>query len=314
MPYQAAMDIGSNSVKTTVVLADGPLQKIVAKRSKVTRLGQGFAEGRLQDEPMERTIAAMREQLDWLAGDYAPCKVVIGATSAVRDAENGLDFLERCKRSLRLAEPPYRLSGEQEAFCTFMGAGCAVKPGDFLVNADPGGGSTEISYGLAGERLMAFRSFPVGAVRWGERFDLEGPSTPQARETALKAAEGCFDGFIKDGCFGNRVVPSLSISGGSAFMVGSLAAGHLIKPPEFATPVGEEVIAGLIEQLGPMDIETRKQVPGMPDDRANVAVSALIIILGILHTLNYHSFTPNPYGLRQGLLIGLRQGIFQPSL
>ena len=47
-------------------MADGPLQEIAAKRSKVTRLGQGFAEGRLQDDPMERTIAAMREQLDWL--------------------------------------------------------------------------------------------------------------------------------------------------------------------------------------------------------------------------------------------------------
>ena len=111
-----------------------------------------------------------------------------------------------------------------------------------------------------------------------------------------------------------KILPILSISGGSAFMVGSLAAGHLIKPPEFAVPVGAEVIERLIDELGPMDIEARKQVPGMPDDRANVAVSALIIILGLMHAMNYTSFTPNPYGLRQGLLIGLRNGDFKPNL
>ena len=314
MPYQAAMDIGSNSVKTTVVLAERPLSEIVAKRSKVTRLGQGFAEGWLQDEPMNRTIAAMGEQLEWLRKEFSPCEVVIGATSAVRDAENGLDFLGRCKRVLRLAEMPYLLTGEQEAFCTFLGAGCAVKQGSFFVNADPGGGSTEISFGLAGERLMGFKSFQVGAVRWGERFDLEGPSTPQAREDALKVAESCFEEFIKVERFMGRIVPSLSISGGSAFMVGSLAAGHLIKPPDYAVPVNAETIEHLIDELGPMDIEVRKQVPGMPEDRANVAVSALIIILALLHALNYTSFTPNPYGLRQGLLIGLRNGDFLPNM
>ena len=314
MPYQAAMDIGSNSVKTTVVLADRPLSEIVAKRSKVTRLGQGFAEGRLQDEPMERTIATMGDQLAWLKQEYSPCKVVIGATSAVRDAQNGSDFLARCRQVLGLAVQPYRLTGEQEATCTFLGAGCAVKQGSFFVNADPGGGSTEISFGLAGEKLMGFKSFQVGAVRWGERFDLEGPSTPQAREDALKVAESCFEEFIKVERFMGRIVPSLSISGGSAFMVGSLAAGHLIKPPDYAVPVSVETIEHLIDELGPMDIEARKQVPGMPDDRANVAVSALIIILGLMHALNYTSFTPNPYGLRQGLLIGLRNGDFRPNI
>ena len=313
MPYQAAMDIGSNSVKTTVVLADRPLSEIVAKRSKVTRLGQGFAEGRLQDEPMERTIAAMGDQLAWLKQEFSPCKVVIGATSAVRDAQNGPDFLARCKQVLGLAVPPYRLTGEQEAMCTFRGAGCAVKQGSFFVNADPGGGSTEISCGLAGGLLIESRSFQVGAMRWGERFDLEGPSTPQSRKNALQVAEKSFDNFIKVGS-SDKEGFSLSISGGSAFMVGSLAAGHLIKPPEFAVPVGAEVIERLIDELGPMDIEARKQVPGMPDDRANVAVSALIIILGLMHALNYTSFTPNPYGLRQGLLIGLRNGDFKPNL
>ena len=314
MPYQAAMDIGSNSVKTTVVLAEAPLSEIVAKRSKVTRLGQGIAEHCLHDEAMQRTIAAMDEQLAWLGQEYSSFEVVIGATSAVRDAENGVVFLERCQRKLGLTAPPYLLSGEQEASCTFMGASCAVAPDVFFLNADPGGGSTEISFGLSGKRLMEYRSFQVGAVRWGERFDLEGPSTPLARAEALKTAESLFEGFNKTSQMMGKTVPALSISGGSAFMVGSLAAGHLIKPAEYAIPVNTDTIAGLIDQLGPMDIETRKKVPGMPDDRANVAVSALIIILALLHALKFHSFTPNPYGLRQGLLLGLRQGEFQANL
>ena len=314
MPYQAAMDIGSNSVKTTVVLAEAPLSEIVAKRSKVTRLGQGIADRFLQDEAMQRTMAAMDEQLAWLKQEYPPCEVVIGATSAVRDAENGVAFLERCQKELGLAAPPYLLSGEQEASCTFMGASCAVAPDAFFLNADPGGGSTEISFGLSGKKLLEYKSFQVGAVRWGERFDLEGPSTPWARETALKKAESCFDGFIRASQMMDKTVPDLSVSGGSAFMVGSLAAGHLIKPPEYAVSVHEETLFRLIDQLGPMDIETRKLVPGMPADRANVAVSALIIILALLHALNIHCFTPNPYGLRQGLLLGLRQGTFQANL
>ena len=314
MLYQAAMDIGSNSVKTTVVWSEAPLSEIVDKRSKVTRLGQGIAEGRLQDEAMDRTIVAMGDQLAWLEQDYSPCEVVIGATCAVRDAKNGPDFLSRCKQVLGLALPPYRLTGEQEATCTFMGAGCVVKHGSFFVNADPGGGSTEISFGQSGRKLVDYKSFQVGAVRWGERFDLEGPSTPQARKNALMVAEKSFDNFIKVGQSSDGERVTLSISGGSAFMVGSLAAGHLIKKPEYTIPVNADVIERLIDQLGPMTIEERKQVPGMPADRANVAVSALIIILALMHALNYTSFTPNPYGLRQGLLIGLRNGEFLPTL
>ena len=314
MLYQAAMDIGSNSVKTTVVLSEAPLSEIADKRSKVTRLGQGIAERRLQEEAMQRTIEAIGAQLAWLKTEYSPCEVVIGATSAVRDARNGVDFLKNCQKNLGLKRVPYRLSGEQEAICTFMGASCAVGKGKFFVNADPGGGSTEVSCGLAGNLLIESRSFQIGAVRWGERFDLEGPSAPQARKNALIVAEKNFDNFIKVGQSSDGERVTLSISGGSAFMVGSLAAGHLIRKPEYVIPVNADVIERLIDQLGPMTIEERKQVPGMPADRANVAVSALIIILALMHALNYTSFTPNPYGLRQGLLIGLRNGEFLPTL
>ena len=306
------MDIGSNSVKTTVVLAGGPVSAMLAKRSQVTRLGDGFAGGKLQAASMERTWDAMAAQIAWLRQSYAPFELVIGATSAVRDADNSALFLSQSQERLGLRSRPYCLSGEEEAHSTFLGASCAVQPGTLMLNADPGGGSTELACGLAGERPLAYHSFQVGAVRWGERFGLEGVSSREAREAALQAAMECISPFAKEQ---KELKPSyLSVSGGSAFMMASLAAEHLVSQEEYDTPVGEEVIQRLMEELGQMEIEARKSVPGMPEDRANVSVSALVIILALMRSLGFHAFRPNRFGLRQGLLTLLRKGAFSANL
>ena len=312
--YQAAMDIGSNSVKTSVVLTDGAVSAVMAKRSQVTRLGDVFAGGRLQVQSMERTWEAISDQIAWLKQDYSPFELVIGATSAVRDAENSPQFLVQSQERLGLFSPPYCLSGEEEAHCTFMGASCAVEPGGIFLNADPGGGSTEIACGLAGERLLAYQSFQVGAVRWGERFGLEHASTPEARSAGLATALECLAPFEnRKDCLLAKA-PFVSISGGSAFMVASLAAGHLISVDEFGVPVGEAVVEHLMEELGGMEIEERKRVPGMPNDRANVSVSALVIVLAIIRSSGFHAFMPNRFGLRQGLLLKLRRGELTANL
>ncbi len=171
----AAIDVGTNTALLLVaeVADDGTLVPLCEAR-RFIRLGEGVdAARRIGEAAMQRLRAAL---LDYrrLAQDYAAAEIVVGATSASRDARNQdalIDFVRR-ETGLRYEI----LTGMEEATWSFRGALSALDGLDGpCAVIDIGGGSTEIVVGEATGRITSRHSLDVGSVRLMERFFANQP-------------------------------------------------------------------------------------------------------------------------------------------
>jgi exopolyphosphatase/guanosine-5'-triphosphate,3'-diphosphate pyrophosphatase len=151
-----AVDLGTNATRLLVADVDGDDFTPLARRERVTRLGEGVdSTRRLRPEAVARVFAALELYRDELG--EAPATAV--GTSAVRDAADGREFLREVGE--RFGFDTRLLSGDEEAELTRLGVGASD---DATLVLDVGGGSTEL---IAG----AFHtSLDVGSVRLAERF------------------------------------------------------------------------------------------------------------------------------------------------
>src|SRR5689334_3088554 len=164
MPRYAAIDIGSNSVRMMAAeVIPGVKTDILAEDRQVTRLGTSvFQSGRISRESMQFVC----ENLTRMAEVYKKLDVVgvrAVATSAVRDAENQREFLE--KASGALGTPVEIISGQEEARLIHLGVQSRWQQlNKRLLVVDLGGGSAEVILSENGRMSEAF-SKPLGAVR-----------------------------------------------------------------------------------------------------------------------------------------------------
>ena len=111
----AVIDIGSNSIKVLVATraTDGSIVPLKV-RTIDARISAGISksEPRLTEEGMSRGVEAIVTLLTDAAA-FSPSKIVLVATSAVRDARNGAEFRARVRAAtghdIRI------LTGDEEA-------------------------------------------------------------------------------------------------------------------------------------------------------------------------------------------------------
>ena len=190
----AAIDCGTNSIRLLIAerwFDEGGRAHLheLNRDNIIVRLGQGVdATGRFADEALSRVDAALQTYADRMA-EYAVEDVMMGATSATRDAANKDEFFDITAKHLGRIKPGAQaqvISGEDEAKLSFAGA-VGDLPGQLGSDpADPnryegvcvidlGGGSTEFVVQVGGE-LQAY-SADMGCVRLTERFLRSQPPT-----------------------------------------------------------------------------------------------------------------------------------------
>src|SRR6476659_7298074 len=147
--------------------------KILDRFKDITRLGNGvFATKRLSDDTMTRALEVLKT-LVTLARNKGFDRIVAVATSAVREAQNGGDFVALIMEQTGLRVRV--ISGTEEARLIFLGVknSIALPDGPTLV-VDIGGGSVELIVGNR-EGLIHGKSLKLGAIRLAEQFL---PKTP----------------------------------------------------------------------------------------------------------------------------------------
>jgi exopolyphosphatase/guanosine-5'-triphosphate,3'-diphosphate pyrophosphatase len=162
----AVVDLGSNSVR--LVVFEGALRNpsVIFNEKAVLRLGRGLqSTGRLNEAAVVQAITVM-DRYYALARAMGVTDVVVLATAAVRDAENGAQFVADLRR--RLPGLDIRiLSGEQEAGLAADGVLCGIPEADGIL-ADIGGGSLELVRLQQGRRGRA-ETLRLGVIRLAER-------------------------------------------------------------------------------------------------------------------------------------------------
>lgn len=175
---KAAVDIGTNSTRLLVVSGE----EEVDRWETVTGLGRGLgARGALTADSMARTLAALRRYGELMSAHQVSEKRAV-ATSAVRDALNREEFLDRAESALGVR--PENVSGEEEARLSFAGAMTDISDRDRCMVVDIGGGSTEFVWQGREEKVEGV-SLELGSVRLTESVLPDRPPSPRQMRGAF---------------------------------------------------------------------------------------------------------------------------------
>ena len=164
----AGIDIGTLTCRLLIAdLPHGGRLKEVRSERQILRLGAGVDQTKqLSVVAMDRVLQCLRAWREMIDVSHVDATAAV-ATSAVRDAENRDEFLDRVKREVGFEVE--LISGEEEARRTMLGIRSGLPPGVTDVLAlDIGGGSTEFILDRPGQKPVV-RSIDIGVVRLCER-------------------------------------------------------------------------------------------------------------------------------------------------
>ncbi len=273
----AVVDIGSNSTRLLVADVAGGRVVELARRSTVTRLGQGVERtGALADEAIARVLSAL-DSYRMVIDEYDTQRVVGVLTSATRDATNGPAVLARVREDYGIDAQV--LSGDEEAQLTFAGAlsdrPTATAP---IAVIDIGGGSTEVVIGTTADDLDFHVSMQLGVVRQSERFIDSDPPRHEQLEALTGDVRAILARDLPDDVR-ERVTRAVAVAG-TATSAAAIALGADPYDPNlvhgYLLPTG--VLEELIAQLAALTDAQRRDVPGLHPDRAPTIVAGVIIL------------------------------------
>ncbi|HYD85823.1 MAG TPA: phosphatase [Opitutus sp.] len=308
-PAVSVIDIGSNSIKTLVAKrsAAGAIEAI-ATHTLDARISAGISQARprLTDESMQRGLAAIRELLAFSA-THNPTRIVLVATSAVRDAENGAAFREQVRAAtghdIRI------LSGTEEASLIGRGLTCDPALGDlrdFFV-FDLGGGSLEC-LSFADRRLQHAASFQLGCVRLTEKFVAD--STQPLSDTAIAAIAAHTKATLAASNFPLPLPAAATAvgTGGTITTLRAILAARANLSLEAISPIVElAAMRTVLSELSAFPLAQRKQIQGLPPARADIFPAALATLIALAEAADFLRFRHSLYNLRYGLAAELLQ-------
>ncbi len=157
----AVVDIGSNSVRLVIYERLSRTPTVFFNEKVLAGLGKGVADdGRLADDAVEMALAALG-RFRQICTQCSVGQVNVIATAAVREADNGEDFIARAEAELHA--PVQVLTGGQEARYAAFGVVSGVwRPNG--IAADLGGGSLEL-VDVQGGEIGTGTTLPLGALR-----------------------------------------------------------------------------------------------------------------------------------------------------
>jgi exopolyphosphatase/guanosine-5'-triphosphate,3'-diphosphate pyrophosphatase len=304
----AGIDIGTLTCRLLIadLLPGGQLREVQSAR-RILRLGEGVDQTkRLSDAAMDRVLQCLREWRQIIDAAHVEAAVAV-ATSAVRDAENRDEFLDRVKREAGFDVE--LISGEEEARRTMLGIRSGLSHGVTDVLAlDIGGGSTEFILDRSGQSPVV-RSIDIGVVRLCERLLHHDPPTDdeerQAREWVARETKAAVAGM------GNYQTATFV---GTAGTVTSLAAmAQKLPAYEPARIHNYKLQLDTIQELEQTLLSRKKAdrigLPGLENGREEVIAAGTILIRTIMETLGMESVLVSDLGLREGVLINLAMRI-----
>lgn len=303
----AGIDIGTLTCRLLIAdLASGhPLTELRSDR-RILRLGEGVDQTkRLSSAAMDRVIHCLQEWREIINGcSVETCSVV--ATSAVRDAVNRDEFLDRVKQQAGFEIEV--ISGEEEARRTLLGIRSGLPAGvtDMLA-LDIGGGSTEFILDRPGD-MPIVRSIDIGVVRLCERVLHGDPPTDEevrkARAWVTRETKAAVAGIgdYRQATFVGTAGTITSL----AAMVQKLPTYEPARIHNYRLKL--ETIRELEQALLSRTKAERVGLPGLEKNREEVIAAGAIIIRTIMETLERKECLVSDLGLREGVLLYLSLG------
>jgi exopolyphosphatase/guanosine-5'-triphosphate,3'-diphosphate pyrophosphatase len=221
------------------------------------------------------------------------------ATSAVRDAANGTDFIEAMRSQTGITLRV--IDGEREGALTLAGviAGLDRQHDDLMV-FDVGGGSTE--YTLAHKGRAGFiKSLPLGVVRL-----TEGKASPEEMRVKIDKELDLLVSEIQQ--TGDTVRTADTVLVGTAGTATTLAAIHMKMDSYDYRKVNNSLltldeIKAIYAQLLPLSLEERIAIPGLEKGREDLIIAGMLITIQTMERFGFTTLKVSDYGLLEGLIV-----------
>lgn len=299
----AAIDVGTNSFHLIVVkLLEQKQFSLITKEKSVVRLGEAPSQmKRLSEEAMQRGIEALTVFKQIAGLTNSPIRAV--ATSAVREASNGEEFIDRVRDATGINIEV--VSGFEEARLIYLGVLQALPIfNDRVALFDIGGGSTEFVIGQQGHIEYA-NSFKIGAIRITQRCFPSEQITPEQVENCRLFIRGEIYHAVQE--IRRRKPDSAIASSGTAQTVASMVLamrGEAI--PETlngVTVTAEEARTVLNAAIAAKSHRERAELPGVDPRRADILVAGCLVLDTILSDCGFDVYTISSYALREGVVL-----------
>ena len=290
----AAIDIGSNSIKLTVVDAAGDCFDVLTREREVVRLGhETLLKGHLGPAAILRAIECIKRFRSDAEARGAE-RIVATATAAVREADNSADFIETIKQQTGINVEV--LSGIEEARLIGLAASQAfgIKEASTL-NIDIGGGSTEISIYRDG-LPQTLLSMKLGAVGLTERFLTSDPPGNKAVENLRAEIHAALERPARE----LREFQWSSATGTSGTI---LAIGNSLRPQSVPAVITLHELADFNSSLSALNLSERRSAARVTTQRAEIIVAGGLVLEGVMRAIQIESLVTCEWGLREGVII-----------
>lgn len=294
----AAIDIGSNAARLLIAevihLDNGQheFQKLNLVRVPL-RLGFDVFEKKEISKDKERmilnTVKAYKHLLDAYGVQY--CKAA--ATSAMRDADNAKDIIDKVKNETGIEIEV--ISGDTEANLIYENHIAENLSDDHsYLYIDVGGGSTELTF-FADKKLVFKRSFNIGTIRILKN-QVDEYLWDDMKDFIRRETKAHTDDIIAIGSGGNI---------NKIFSISKRKEGK---------PLHVDLLKDYYKEFSNFSVQDRVRIYKLKEDRADVIVPALQIYINVMRWANTSEIYVPKIGLADGLIHHLYEELRQKAI
>ncbi len=302
MKRLAVIDIGTNSIHMVLAeIGKGFSYKIVDRIKEMARLGDGtFTSQRLSPDAMDRGLTVLK-RFSMLAKNKGFDPILPIATSAVREAKNGGDFLKLVRKELGLRVRV--ITGEEEARLIYLGVRNSMDLSRFpAMIVDIGGGSVELM-ACTQKRLQFVRSLKLGAIRLKDQFLKSDPPDKKM----VQRVERLVNQTLKKSLSKKRYIQCQQLVATSG-MAGNLTeiiylarTGRPLSQIDMATIELDEVreVEGLLKTK---DTQARLNIPGLDPRRVDTLYPGVLMLRLLMEYLGVKQVRLSDKAIREGVI------------
>jgi exopolyphosphatase/guanosine-5'-triphosphate,3'-diphosphate pyrophosphatase len=276
-----------------VFTADGHRWRRTDEIYEPVRIGAGLAEtGKLGDDGIARGLATV-EVFAHFCNASAITEIDAVATSAIRDAKNARDFIDKAALPVRVA------STAEESRYGYLAAVNSTTLSDGAM-LDLGGGSMQLVR-VKSRHDSDYASWPLGAVRMTERFGLGTEEVASSKQ--LKKLREHVRKELEDAPWLERSGERIVGIGGTVrnLAVAVQRRAGLLDLGVQGYRIARADLDALVERLAAMTPTERMRVPGIKPARADLILAGAVTVQTVMDVGAFGELEVTEAGLREGV-------------
>jgi exopolyphosphatase/guanosine-5'-triphosphate,3'-diphosphate pyrophosphatase len=297
----AILDLGTNTFHLLIADVEETKSKIIFRSKIAVKLGEGAIHNNwIAPRPFRRGLNTLLHYRE-IIKKHTPDKIVAYATSAIRSAENGKNFVKAVKDEAGLNIRI--ISGEEEAELIYFGVRQCIRLEEPSLIMDIGGGSTEFI--IADDtRIFWKNSFNIGAARLLAHFS---PSDP-IRKSEIRKIENYFEENLSILKQAIKKYPVRKLIGSSgSFDTFAEMAGHRFHGKNIIRSVSSykfdmKEFKKLSKVIIKSSLEERLNMKGLIKMRVDMIVLAALFTNHVLDSMSIREMHLSKYALKEGVL------------